>query len=107
MAQGASTGWKHGDERQVGLRPAHHIAEDDRLGGTRKAQAAVLAADCRDIPRQPELVRDLHQVIARDPVALGDLGDGREAVLFHRQVHQQAQRKIGVDGQAQRRPFSR
>ena len=85
----------------VRLGMPHDLAEPDCLGGLCEPQAATSAADRRDVPGDTELMSNLHEVVLGDTVAFGDLGNGREPVLLERKVHQQAQRVVGVDRQAQ------
>src|SRR5581483_4197364 len=67
-------------------------------------QAAALAAHRLDIALQAELVDHLHQVRLGDAVAPGDLGDGRPPVWMQGEVHQYAEREVGVGREAHGRP---
>src|SRR5215213_6308028 len=47
----------------------------------------------------PELMGNLHQVALGDAIRLGYLTNGGTSILLERQVHEEAARKIGIDGQ--------
>ncbi len=57
------------------------------------------AADRRDVPGDTQLMRDLHEMVLGDAVAVGDLGDGGEAVVLDGEIHQQAKRIVAIDGE--------
>ena len=62
-------------------------------GGVRalsKTQTSTSAADGINVPGYTQLMGDLHEMILGDAIALGDLLDRREPIVFERQIHQHA-----------------
>lgn len=63
----------------------------------RKLNTAAFATVTLDESSASEIVDHFDQVISRDGVTVGDFGNVDEAVAVNREVHQHAQRIIGVE----------
>src|SRR3546814_8806618 len=90
------------DDAEIGLGPADDVADADLLGPAGQGDAAALAADRLEDAFVTEVLHDLHQVILGDPVAVGDLLDGRPRFALEAEVHHDPEGEIGVDGYAPR-----
>ena len=65
--------------------------------GRESFRSAVSAAHGLDVAGHAQLIGDLHQVIFRDLIRLGDLGNGRQTVIFQCEIRQESQRIIRID----------
>ena len=88
------------DQTQVGLGVSHDFPDDDLCWPSRQPHATSVTAHRLDITGDAELVYDLHQVVLRDPVGVGDFGDGNQLVGSQRKADQHSQRVVGVSGKA-------
>lgn len=68
------------DDMKVRFRVQYHIPNIDFLWWPRQLHAASLSTVGVDIAVAGEVMHHLDQVVTRDAVVLGDLGDGRLAV---------------------------
>jgi hypothetical protein len=89
---------------EVGLSGAHHIADADGLGLGQQPQATAAAPGGFEQSLAGQVVDDLHQVVLRQPVVLGQFADRHQAVPVRRAVHQHPQGVVGVFGQAHGNP---
>src|SRR6185437_1951134 len=88
-----------GYEREIRLHAANDVAEIDRRRRPRQAQPAILAANGRDIAHNAELVRHLHEMVARNTIAPRDVVDRRKPRAVEREIDEGAQAVIGIGGQ--------
>jgi hypothetical protein len=89
-------------ERNIGLGATHDLAESYLLSRFCQTQSAAPTANRRDISSNAQLMSNLHKVVFRDTVAVGNLGDRREPIILERKIHEQAQCVVGVDREAHR-----
>ena len=78
---------------------ADDLADIDRVGGLVQQQSAAATADAVDKSFRDQSLGDLHHVVLRDAILSGNFGD-RVMAVIRGQIHQGAQRIIGLDGQS-------
>tara|TARA_R110002126_G_scaffold280364_2_gene427765 strand:- start:45536 stop:46036 length:501 start_codon:yes stop_codon:yes gene_type:complete len=79
------------------LEPADHLADIDGVGGLVEHQPAAAPADTLDKALRSQPLGDLHQMVFRYAILPGYFGDRMLAVMGG-QIHQGAQRIVGLDG---------
>ena len=84
---------------------ADDLADIDRSGGLVQQQSAAATADAVDEAFRDQSLGDLHHVVLRDAILSGNFGD-RVVAVIRGQIHQGAQRIIGLDGQSHKRCIS-
>jgi hypothetical protein len=90
------------DQLEAFLGLAHHLADDDLVGGTGQGDAAAPAAHGAHEAGLAQVLHHLHQMVLRDLVEGRDLADRGQAVVARRQVQQHAHGVVGVARQAHR-----
>src|SRR3546814_7921149 len=87
------------EQFEVSLSFANQPADIDLLGQAAESNTTVRAPDGWQISQLSQLVDDFHDVVARDAMTAGDLADGDGTVAVDAEIHQHAQRIVGIQSQ--------